>query len=120
VEEIFREIEAARFPVHRVVPIARYGWNDDDSCRANNSSAFNFRMVAGTKVLSDHATGRAVDLNPFLNPYFKPGHPVIGSYDPAAPGTFTGEDVVVRAFKKRGWRWGGDWKHRDYHHFAKK
>ena len=29
-------------------------------------------------------------------------------YRPGNPGTFTGDHPVVRAFRERGWRWGGD------------
>ena len=35
-------------------------------------------------------------------------------------GLIKNNDCVVNAFKSRGWRWGGDWKHsKDYQHFYK-
>ena len=35
----------------------------------NNTSAFNCRGIPGTNQWSQHAYGRAIDLNPRLNPY---------------------------------------------------
>jgi len=90
---------------------------------ADNTSAFNYRVVAVTERLSRHATGCAVDINPRLNPaIYADGRiaPAEGIYRPGAPGTFTGEHPVVRAFLERGWGWGGHFDHvRDYHHFEK-
>lgn len=123
VQEIFAEIMLAKFPIAKMVPIAIYNWDDHDSIRDNNSSAFNYRVIAGTDRLSNHATGRAIDINPIQNPYFDvhgvsqpPGY----QYDPQAFGAITAEDAVVNSFKKRGWEWGGDWHDtKDYQHFQK-
>src|SRR3954468_16926658 len=41
VELVFRRLYAARFPIHRIEPIARYGGSDDRSMAADNTSAFN-------------------------------------------------------------------------------
>ena len=123
VGEIFALMEGLKFPVAGAVPIVRYGWSDEASVAANNTSAFNYRVVAGTDRLSRHATGRAVDINPRLNPaIYVDGRiaPAEGLYRPGIPGTLTGEDSVVSAFLERGWRWGGHFNHvRDYHHFEK-
>ena len=123
VGEIFALMEALKFPVAGAVPIVRYGWSDEASMAADNTSAFNYRVVAGTDRLSRHATGHAVDINPRRNPAVYPDGriaPAEGIYRPGAPGTFTGEHPVVRAFLERGWRWGGHFDHvRDYHHFEK-
>ncbi|MBU2027446.1 MAG: M15 family metallopeptidase [Proteobacteria bacterium] len=123
VGEIFALMESLKFPVASAVPIVRYGWSDEASMAANNTSAFNYRVVAGTDRLSRHATGRAVDINPRLNPaIYADGRiaPAEGLYRPGIPGTLTGGDSVVSAFLERGWRWGGHFNHvRDYHHFEK-
>ena len=37
----------------------------------NNTSAFNFRTIAGTDIVSEHGMGLAVDVNPFYNPQVK-------------------------------------------------
>jgi hypothetical protein len=116
VREIFEEIRKSRFPLAKVVPIVRYGWSDDRSVADNNTSGFNYRRVEGTRVLSRHATGRAIDLNPLQNPYV--GHSS-EPYRPEVRGTFTRESPVVKAFLRRGWKWGGLWKRKDYQHFEK-
>ena len=67
-EEIFALMRSERFPVARAIPIVRYGWSDNASMADNNTSAFNYRRVAGTRRLSRHATGHAVDINPIQNP----------------------------------------------------
>ncbi|MCK7509072.1 MAG: M15 family metallopeptidase [Desulfobacterales bacterium] len=38
----------------------------------NNSSGFNFRVIADTNKLSLHSFGRAVDINPVQNPVIYP------------------------------------------------
>ena len=121
--EIFTRIEALKFPVAQVVPVVRYAWSDEASMAANNSSAFNYRLVEGTKRLSLHAAGRAVDINPWLNPVFYPdgrSAPAGALWRPGSPGTFADGHPVVLAFLERGWRWGGHFAHvLDYHHFDK-
>lgn len=121
VREIFEGLFEKRFPIERIVPVVAYGWDDDASMAANNSSAFNYRVIAGTDRLSNHSYGRAIDINPFQNPYTQRDGKVVpdgAAYDPAAPGTVT-EDVAA-LFKSRGWQWGGDWQDRkDWQHFEK-
>ncbi len=121
VSEIFKLIETMRFPVAKAVPIVAYRWSDGASMRDNNSSAFNYRTVAGTKRLSRPALGLAVDINPFLNPVvYEDGRvsPRGAVYRPGDPGVLTREHPVVREFLRRGWQWGADFKSmRDYHHF---
>ncbi len=123
VREIFTLLEQGSFPIGGAVPIVRYGWSDEASMAADNTSAFNYRFIAGTQTLSRHATGRALDINPFRNPALYPDGriaPAGALYRPGDPGTFTGEHPAVRTFRERGWRWGGDFDHmRDYHHFEK-
>ena len=123
IEEVFALIQAVKFPVGEVAPIVRYDWSDEASMAADNSSAFNYRKIAGTDRLSRHALGRALDINPLENPAVYPDGritPTGAVYRPGSPGTFTGDHPVVRAFLERGWRWGGNFDHvRDYHHFEK-
>lgn len=121
--DIFALMEAVRFPVARVTPIVRYGWSDEAAMAADNSSAFNYRFIAGTERLSLHAAGRAIDINPRENPAVDPDGrvaPAGAMWRPDHPGTFSDDDPVVRAFLARGWRWGGHFTHiKDYHHFEK-
>jgi hypothetical protein len=69
VELIFKELEKLKFPIFSIKTIDNFNFSDEDSVKANNTSAYNFRFVAGTKKLSDHAIGLAIDINPFQNPW---------------------------------------------------
>lgn len=123
VEEIFALIKRERFPIAKAVPIVKYGWSDNASMAANNTSAFNYRRVAGTRRLSRHATGHAVDINPVQNPViYRTGRisPKGAFYQPGTKGTLSEDSPVVRAFIERGWRWGGHFESMmDAHHFQK-
>lgn len=120
IKEIFEVIKEAQFPIQSVIPIVRFKWSDVASIKVNNTSAFNYRTISGTKKMSDHAYGRAIDVNPFLNPWVGKGKST-RSYNPQVEGTLTANCIVVKEFKKRGWKWGGDWKSsKDYQHFSKK
>jgi hypothetical protein len=66
---VFERLYAKRFPIRRIEPIERYGGDDHRSMDADNTSAFNCRVVAGTDRWSRHAYGTAIDLNPRENPY---------------------------------------------------
>lgn len=123
IKEIFEFIKDTKFPVAKVIPITKYHWSDEASMRDNNTSAFNYRKISGQKVLSSHAKGLAIDINPRQNPHFKRNEilPSNGSYDENAPGTITKNSQLVSEFRKRGWMWGGAWhSSKDYQHFEKK
>jgi len=121
--EIFQMIERLKFPVGKAIPIAAYHWEDGDSMADNNSSGFNFRVIANTNKLSLHSFGRAVDINPVQNPVIYPAGiiaPAGALYRPQNRGTFTTNHPVVQEFIKRGWHWGGNFEQpKDYHHFEK-
>lgn len=123
VQEIFSVLAEHKFPIERVTPIVSYNWDDVASMSANNSSAFNYRVIAGTDRLSNHATGCALDINPIQNPYFTSdgvSSPPGLTYDASIKGTIVADDFVVSTFKRFGWQWGGDWTSvKDYQHFEK-
>jgi len=121
--EIFELIRESHFPIDKVVPISKYGWSDEKSMRDNNTSAFNYRFISGSRVISNHAAGLAIDINPALNPYIKNGNslPENCIYDTTKVGTISASSELVKEFRQRGWEWGGDWKSlKDYQHFEKK
>ncbi|MEE6296079.1 FG-GAP repeat domain-containing protein [Georgenia wangjunii] len=64
VEAVMRDLYAARFPIARMAPVEAFGGDDDASMAANNTSAFNCRAVTGGAAWSEHAYGRAIDVNP--------------------------------------------------------
>lgn len=123
IKEIFEIILANKFPINKIVPIVKYDWSDDASMKDNNTSAFNYRNIAGTNRLSNHSFGRAIDINPLINPVLhKDGtvSPANSKYDPSKPGTFSQDNFIVKEFLKRGWRWGGNFsQYKDNHHFDK-
>lgn len=126
--EIFRDIFKAKFPIEKMNLIDAYQGSDDKSMEDNNTSAFNCRWMTGRKgVFSKHSYGRAIDINPVINPYISrksvepaAGKAYVDRTKPAKGIVVTG-DAVVTAFKSRGWIWGGDWRSvKDYQHFEKK
>lgn len=124
IKEIFQIIKKIKFPIKKVVPIVKYSWSDDLSMDDNNTSAFCYRTIYKTNRLSNHSFGRAIDINPFTNPViYKNGKvsPSKANYDVGAKGTITKSCRIVKEFKSRGWRWGGDFKSKkDYQHFDKR
>ena len=68
--DVLHDLYDARYPIERMEPVDAYGGDDIASVLANNTSGFNCRFVAGsTNRWSEHAYGRAIDLNPRVNPY---------------------------------------------------
>ena len=125
VVEVFRALHRAGFPIRRMQPIQRYDGDDYASIEADNTSAFNCRRATGSSSWSQHASGRAIDLNPLENPYVSGGttsHPGSVRYldrSHPRPGMIREGDVVTRAFDARGWEWGGRWSGiKDYQHFS--
>lgn len=122
---VFRRLHAARFPIRRMIPVDAYGGSDFRSIEADNTSAFNCRHVEGTNRWSEHAYGRAIDVNPIENPYVSGGrtsHRASGPYvdrTPRRPGMAYEDGTLVRAFQAIGWEWGGRWAAvKDYQHFS--
>ena len=121
--EIFNFIKESRFPIAKVIPVVKYNWDDETSMNDNNTVAFNYREVKGSKVLSSHSYGMAIDINPLQNPHVKGNvlNPIKGKYEIMARGTIIRDSKLVNEFVKRGWQWGGRWKSsKDYQHFEKK
>ena len=122
IKKIFGMIKEKKFPIKKVIPMNNYNWSDEASMKDNNTSCFNYRVISGTRTFSTHALGRAIDINPFLNPMIKNGKvsPEGAVYNKYARGTITSSTWLTHEFYKRGWRWGGNWKFsQDYQHFEK-
>ena len=119
-----RTLYHQRFPIRRMHLVDAYGADDHRSMAADNTSAFNCRVVAGTNRWSEHAYGRAIDLNPVENPYVTGS----GYVSPPAGAPFADRSRhrkgmvggrTVRAFAAVGWGWGGNWAWpRDFQHFS--
>ncbi|MBE5852055.1 MAG: M15 family metallopeptidase [Lachnospiraceae bacterium] len=129
--EIFYELYLAQYPIEKIRLIDEYNADDELSMADNNTSCFNYRVVAGTDRLSKHSYGLAIDINPFFNPYvtYKNGEP---NCAPAGSEYYmdrtkdfaykiTTEDLAYKLFTEHGFTWGGNWKSsKDYQHFEKK
>lgn len=128
--DIFYELYEARYPIEKMVLIDEYNGDDNTSMADNNTSAFNYREIAGSNTLSKHSMGFAIDINPLYNPYVKTKNetttvlPIEGKdyIDRTLPNEYYIEkdDVCYKAFTKRGFTWGGSWNSlKDYQHFEK-
>ena len=100
VKEIFHEIHRGKekFPIKNLIG---YSWRGS------------FKSL--------HSTGRAIDLNPEENPQVNSnGKAIVGkSWQPGSnPYSIKPDGDVVRAFTKRGWIWGANFRTRDYMHFG--
>ena len=124
VVRIFGALYAARFPIRRMVPVEAYGGDDNASMAADNTSAFNCRQPGQANAPSSkspHANGRAVDLDPYENPWQDPR---CSCFQPDSYyGTHrSGKGVIVkggaawRAFAAERWTWQ-DSTTIDYQHF---
>lgn len=124
---VFRTLFRHRYAIRRMRLVDAYGADDHRSMNADNTSAFNCREVAGSPgVWSQHAYGRAIDLNPVENPYVTSGGHVsppkgrpYASRHPRRKGMIGARGRVVRAFAEIGWEWGGAWSGtKDFQHFS--
>lgn len=100
IKEIFHEIHKGKekFPIKNLIG---YSWRGS------------FKSL--------HSTGRAIDLNPEENPQVNSnGKAIVGkSWQPGSnPYSIKPDGDVVRAFTKRGWIWGANFRTRDYMHFG--
>ena len=131
VADVFARLYRDRYPVHSIVPVEQFGGDDNASMAADNTSAFNCRrsgQANAPSAASPHANGRAVDLNPYENPWVDPRcacfqpDAYYGSHRVVARSTPAGRAVIVkggpawRAFTSAGWTWQ-DNSTADYQHF---
>jgi hypothetical protein len=122
----FGQLFASGFPIRRMQLVDDYGGDDDTSIDADNTSAFNCRSATGSSSWSQHAYGRAIDVNPIENPYvYADGtttHPASEPYldrSTIRPGMARDGGSLVAAFGNAGWGWGGWWGGpTDYQHFS--
>lgn len=129
---IFKKLYSAGYRIERMILIDEYNADDETSMSANNTACFNFRKIQGSKNLSKHSTGMAIDINPRYNPCV---HTKTGLIEPANGKAYAHNrneqpsasfclinhnDLCYKLFKAHGFRWGGDWRTNiDYQHFEK-
>jgi D-alanyl-D-alanine carboxypeptidase len=131
---VFRDLYAARFPIHSMQLSETYGSartqpaSDDVTasfeCRQASASPCNGTANTGTGSWSEHAYGEAVDVNPVENPYVGCGvtrdKSSLSYLDRKRIRRGMVTPAVVEAFESVGWGWGGAWtgSTQDYMHFS--
>jgi hypothetical protein len=123
---VMHRLYRLHYPFRRMRLVDAYGADDHRSMEADNTSAFNCRFVSGTSRWSQHAYGRAIDVNPVENPYADgdgyvspPQGAPFADRSQHAKGLIHRDGAVVRAFAAVGWGWGGDWSWpKDFQHFS--
>lgn len=114
---IFEAMHRARFPLEEVAIITPADLDAPATGDGNTTSAFVCRPARGSDAWSEHAHGRALDINPFHNPYVRDtgkGRVVLPELATAyadrsrgLPGMLVDGDPVVAAVADAGWQWGG-------------
>jgi hypothetical protein len=125
---IFEQLYRMGFPIDKIRTVDHYPAADDElSMEDDNTSAFNCRGIPGSNRWSQHAYGRAIDLNPLLNPCIYAS----GAFEPhnaapyldrsrTDPGLLHNGGPPVHVFTDRGWQWGGYWTSPiDFQHFER-
>jgi hypothetical protein len=131
VKDIFVRLYTDKsYQFQQIKLVDEFGGDDRTSMNANNTSAYNCRLVSGSDRLSSHAKGLAIDINPLINPYvWRKGTSPLGGkkWDTLKerqaakdePGMILADSPIVKLFKAKGWGWGGDWTNsKDYQHFS--
>lgn len=110
----FARLHERRFPIEEMRIATQADLDAPPTGDGNNTTAFVCRPTRGATSWSEHALGRAVDVNPFHNPYVK-GDVVLPELATAyvdrgwhRPGMLTSDDVA--GFLELGWGWGGQWR----------
>ncbi|MFI4938310.1 MAG: M15 family metallopeptidase [Candidatus Berkiellales bacterium] len=124
---IFQELFEQRFPIQAMQPIPA-NLKKDPSIYDNITGAFYCRDVTDQPgILSQHSYGRAIDINPLINPYVK-GCLIIpaGSQKHISriypeKGKIMPNSLATNLFARYGWDWGGNFVDCvDYQHFEKR
>lgn len=129
--KLFYELYKIQYPIQRMELIDNYDADDVKSMEGNNTSCFCYRTVEGKSQLSKHALGKAIDINPRINPYVYGKHvsPQNGKvYKERKVKKCKGKyknymihknDEIYNIFMKYGFTtWGGNWNYeKDYQHF---
>ncbi|MGA5764542.1 M15 family metallopeptidase [Nonomuraea bangladeshensis] len=124
---VFRKLYGWRWPIRQMKLVDAFKADDYASIEADNTSAFNCRRATGSSNWSNHAYGKAIDVNPRENPYVtasgSTAHKNAEKFTERpmkGKGVINPGDKVVKAFAQVGWEWGGYWSGtKDLQHFSK-
>jgi D-alanyl-D-alanine carboxypeptidase len=129
---VFRKLYGLRFPIRHMRLADSYGPDAARPADGDVSGSFECRQAvpspcsggSGTGSWSNHAYGRAIDLNPVENPYVGCGRTrdreSARYMDRSRLRRGMVTPAVVSAFRSIGWGWGGAWTGatKDYMHFS--
>ncbi|HEY7345611.1 MAG TPA: M15 family metallopeptidase [Gaiella sp.] len=129
---VFRRLYELRFPIRHMRLADMYGPREGRPADGDVTGSFRCRQAVPSPCTggsangswSNHAYGRAIDVNPVENPYVG-----CGRTRNAASARYLDRSrlrkgmvtpAVVAAFRSIGWGWGGSWagKTKDYMHFS--
>lgn len=118
--KVFADMHAKQLPIFRMYAVDKFGYskklrgaNDYKSMRAGNTSGFNCRSVVGRPgVKSPHASGKAIDINTWWNPYHSregivPNKTWAKRKGPHQVVYRSKSNVVVKIFRTHGFSWLG-------------
>jgi hypothetical protein len=113
---VFRALHEADFPIEQMALVRKADLDAPPTGDGNNTAAYACRPTRGATTWSAHASGLAIDVNPFMNPYVNDDlvlPELASAYTRRSwrrPGMIHRGDVVTRAFAEIGWTWGGDFR----------
>ncbi|MBS0286897.1 MAG: M15 family metallopeptidase [Proteobacteria bacterium] len=117
--EIFQLLHQNHFAIETIHPFGNGN---------NVTISYNCREVTYQPGrLSQHSFGRAIDINPLVNPYIKgeifipPEGKAYRDREKSYQGQITRNSLAYQLFVERGWDWGGNWVDvADLQHFEKR
>ncbi|SEJ24600.1 M15 family metallopeptidase [Demequina mangrovi] len=123
---VFEKMYERRFPIEEMRVTTWDEVNGDHTGDQNVTISFECRHVTGGyDRWSQHASGLAIDINPFHNPWRRDGYvfpELARAYldrDWHRPGMIDAKQRTVSDFEKIGWSWGGNWVELDdWMHFS--
>jgi D-alanyl-D-alanine carboxypeptidase len=130
--KVFRRLYELRFAIRHMRLGDAYGPARVQPADGDVTYSFECRQAvpspctggSGTGSWSEHAYGRAIDLNPIENPYVGCGRSRERASRPYLNRSRLRRGMVtpaaVQAFRSIGWGWGGSWSGntKDYMHFS--
>jgi hypothetical protein len=126
VAEVFKFMYEHRFPIEEMRVTTADEVNGTHYGDQNVTISFECRhTTGGYETWSAHASGLAVDINPFQNPWVRDGYvypELATAYEDRTwlrPGMIETQKAIITQFRKIGWYWGGNWgTFDDWMHFS--
>jgi hypothetical protein len=123
---VFKYMYEHRFPIEEMRVTTKEQVSGEHFGDQNVTISFECRhTTGGYSTWSEHASGLAIDINPFQNPWYRGGnvYPELASaYTSRAwirPGMIESQRQIIKEFAKIGWSWGGNWgSFDDWMHFS--